>query len=99
MPTSLQGKIAVVTGSSRGLGRRVAERLAAQGARVALVARSAGALQEVAAAIHKAGGQALAIISDTTTPGAIDALVQQVHRRLGQPSILINAAGIFGPIQ
>ncbi|GAB2913084.1 3-oxoacyl-ACP reductase FabG [Paraburkholderia jirisanensis] len=94
----LNGKIAVVTGASRGLGRRVALRLARQGARVALLARSAAALEEVRAQMPDGGAQALCVPVDLSRVDAVAEVKEHIEARLGVPSILVNAAGIFGPI-
>lgn len=100
MAASLSGKIAVVTGSSRGIGRRVAVRLGANGAAVALVARGQAGLEETAAEIRSKGGQAAVFPADLSqsNPAAIAVLKAKIETTLGLPSILINAAGIFGPI-
>ena len=95
----LQGKIAVVTGAGRGIGRRAALRLAGCGLRVALVARSAAQLSETADAIARRGGEAVAMPADLADPASVSSLKAAVEDRLGQPSILINAAGVFGPIE
>jgi NAD(P)-dependent dehydrogenase (short-subunit alcohol dehydrogenase family) len=94
----LSGKVAVVTGASRGLGRRVAVRLAKQGAAVALLARSEASLRETAEQIARAGERSLAIPVDLGRPESIDVVKETIVRELGVPSILVNAAGIFGPI-
>ena len=99
MAGTLKGKVAVVTGASRGLGRQVALELAAQGAVVALVARGEAALKQVEAQLRQAGHQALAVPADVTQLRQVEALKEQVQGQLGVPTILINAAGIFGPIQ
>jgi NAD(P)-dependent dehydrogenase (short-subunit alcohol dehydrogenase family) len=99
MTPDLQGRIAVVTGASRGLGRCVAARLAACGARVALVARSAQQLRETAQAIQASGGVAHAFPSEIGNPAGMEALKARIETMLGPPAILVNAAGIFGPIQ
>ena len=96
--TILQGKIALITGASRGLGRHAALTLASQGMQVALVARSATALAETAQLIHNQGGIAHTFPTDLSNLASIDDLRQQVTEQLGVPSILINAAAIFGPI-
>ena len=95
----LAGRIAIVTGASRGLGRHAAQALAGQGAAVALVARSEAALREAVDEIEQAGGRALAIPGDVCDPPFVAAMRQQVLARLGPPTILLNAAAIFGPIQ
>lgn len=100
---NLNGKIAVVTGASRGLGQRVAFTLAAQGVRVALVARSQQQLNETVAQIEQQsgaqGGSGYAVVADVADPASALHIKEQVEKTLGVPSILVNGAGIFGPIQ
>ena len=95
----LNGKIAIVTGAGRGLGRAMALGLAQSGASVALAARSQHALAETAQAIRDHGGRAITVTTDVAQIEAVDQLKLQVLDALGVPSILINAAGVFGPIQ
>lgn len=99
MTQTLINKVAVVTGASRGIGRAVAVGLAQAGVKVALVARGAAQLAVTQSLIEQAGGTALALPSDMGQPAAVEAVKQQVLDQLGVPTILINAAGIFGPIQ
>ena len=87
---SLVGRVAVITGASKGLGRQMAESLAAAGAAVALVARSRSLLNEVAAGITAGGGKAEAIVADVAVADA----AERVSERLGTCDILINNAGI-----
>jgi NAD(P)-dependent dehydrogenase (short-subunit alcohol dehydrogenase family) len=100
MEANLNGRIAVVTGSSRGVGRRIAVRLGSHGATVALVARGQAGLEETAAEIRSKGGQAAVFPADLSqsNPAAIAALKTKIEAELGVPSILVNGAGIFGPI-
>lgn len=95
----LGGKIGIVTGASRGIGRRAAVRLAKLGVRVALVSRTADQLTETAAEIARNGGEAIVVPADVGTPASVASIKADVGSQLGAPSILINAAGIFGPIQ
>ncbi|MBX3012817.1 MAG: SDR family oxidoreductase [Caldilineaceae bacterium] len=99
MMQAWQGKIAVVTGASRGIGRAVAIGLAQQGVQVVLVARGVEQLQTTQAQIKAVGGTAWAVPADLGQPATVDALKAQLLAQVGTPSILINAAGVFGPIQ
>jgi NAD(P)-dependent dehydrogenase (short-subunit alcohol dehydrogenase family) len=102
----LSGRIAVVTGAGRGLGRGVALALAERGASVAAVARSADQLRKTveqagkggAAGKGGTGGRMIAFPTDVSRIEAVDHLKAAVAYELGVPSILVNAAGIFGPI-
>jgi NAD(P)-dependent dehydrogenase (short-subunit alcohol dehydrogenase family) len=91
---ALAGKIAVVTGGSEGLGRACAERLAAEGARVAICARRRDVLERAAGEIRtKTGSEVLARPADVTRAGDIGAFVGAVVDRLGGVDILVNNAG------
>lgn len=95
----LTGRIAVVTGAGRGLGRHIAVGLAAEGARVVLTARSQPQLEETAGLIWKASGEPLTHVADIGDPDGVARMRDRVLAELGPPGILVNAAGIFGPIQ
>lgn len=99
MNNQLQGKIAVVTGGGRGVGRCIALALAERGAQVALAARSGEQVRSVAQEIRDAGGVAHGIAADVSRPGSVQSLKEEVTAKLGVPAILVNAAGVFGPIQ
>ncbi|MBM3953091.1 MAG: 3-oxoacyl-[acyl-carrier-protein] reductase [Planctomycetota bacterium] len=90
----LTGQVAMVTGASQGIGRAIAETLAANGATVALVARSAAKLDEVAAAIRAAGGRAESFPCDVSKAADVAAVVEAVHAALGRIDILVNNAGV-----
>jgi NADP-dependent 3-hydroxy acid dehydrogenase YdfG len=90
----LSGKTALVTGASSGIGRGAAVALAAAGAQVALVARRAGRLAEVAAQIEAAGGKALARVADVTDEAAASGAVEDTVGHFGGLDILVNAAGM-----
>jgi len=99
MAGSLAGKVAVVTGGGRGVGRAVALALAREGVRVQVVARSAEQLAETVRLIEAEGGMADAVAADLTQPEAVFGVVKpRVEERWGPPQILVNAAGIFGPV-
>ena len=89
--SSLRGKTAVVTGASRGLGRRIAQALAAHGARVAMLARSSADLTAAAAEI---GSPAVAIECDVADPSSVKAAFAAVARQFGGMNLLINNAAI-----
>jgi 3-oxoacyl-[acyl-carrier protein] reductase len=90
----LGGQVALVTGASQGLGRAIAEVLAANGATVALVARSADKLADVAAGIVAGGGKAEAFPCDVMKAEAIQQVVDTVVEKLGRLDILVNNAGV-----
>ncbi|MEH6578976.1 MAG: 3-oxoacyl-ACP reductase family protein [Amphritea sp.] len=92
----LKGKVALVTGGSRGMGAAIARRLAYEGADVALTYNSSGdKANTVAAEIEQMGRKSLAIAADNSDPSAIQAAVEKTVAKLGQLDILINNAGIF----
>jgi NAD(P)-dependent dehydrogenase (short-subunit alcohol dehydrogenase family) len=93
----IQGQGALVTGASRGLGRALAEQLAARGARVALVAREVGPLRKVVAAIRAAGGEAHSIVGDVADKQATHAIAGQAQGLVGEIAIAIHNASTLGP--
>lgn len=90
----LAGRTAVVTGASRGLGRAIAVSLAAEGIRVALVARDATKLEEAAEEIRSAGGEAAVFSADLTSEVQVAQLERDVTERFGKVQILVNNAGV-----
>lgn len=96
-----EGKVAIVTGASSGIGRATAAMLARDGASVAVTARREDRLQEVVADIEAAGGAALAIAADLTDETDRKKIIDETVARFNQLDILVNAAGIiaFGTIE
>ena len=90
----LSGQVALVTGASQGIGRAIAETLAANGATVALVARNAERLAGVAEAIRSAGGKAGTFPCDVSKSDSVSAVVEAVVAALGRIDILVNNAGV-----
>lgn len=91
----LKGKTAVVTGGGRGIGRAVAIRYAEEGARVAVVARSAEEVEDTATTIREAGGEAHAVPADLRKAADIDRMTKECVAALGTVDILVNNACIF----
>lgn len=93
MPGPLAGGTAVVTGASRGIGRAIALRLAGAGAEVALWARDAQALRDVAAEIEAAGGRAQPIVCDVADSAAVERAAAQVRATMPPVATVVNNAG------
>jgi citronellol/citronellal dehydrogenase len=104
---SMDGRVAIVTGASRGIGQHIAEAFAAEGAAVALVARTVdtgtsrlpGSMTEVIARIRANGGWAEAIPTDLTRPEEVETVVARTEEKLGPVDTLVNNAGVnfYGP--
>ncbi|RAJ42235.1 NADP-dependent 3-hydroxy acid dehydrogenase YdfG [Kitasatospora sp. SolWspMP-SS2h] len=91
---ALNGRTAVVTGAASGIGEAIARQLAADGVRVALLARRADRLAALAAEL---GPRALAVAADVTDQGSVDAARRLVHDAFGRVDLLVNAAGVMLP--
>jgi NAD(P)-dependent dehydrogenase (short-subunit alcohol dehydrogenase family) len=92
--SNLGGRVALVTGGGRGIGREVALALAAEGARVAVTARTAGEIDAVVAEIRDANGEAVALTLDVSDPAAVRDVFGRVRERLGHVDVLVNNAGV-----
>jgi 3-oxoacyl-[acyl-carrier protein] reductase len=93
MDLQLKGKVAMVTGASRGLGRAMAQALATEGVRLSICARGAEALQQAATELKSRGAEVMAQAADVCDPAAIEAWTQATVNQFGGVDILINNAG------
>lgn len=94
----LRGQVALVTGSGRGIGRAIAEELAANGVAVAVLARTAHEIAETVNRIERAGGRAVALPADVTDATVVDRAFAEVERTLGPIDLLVNGVGALGPL-
>lgn len=91
---ALSGKVAVITGAGRGIGRATALKMAQEGADLVLVSRTTSELETLAAEIKSSGGRVLALPADVTDPHQVSQVVQQAVAAMGHLDILVNAAGV-----
>lgn len=96
-PPRLEGKVALVTGASRGIGEAISRRLAREGARVALSARDVEACRRITGEIEASGGEAMALRTDVTDSSSIRDTVAAVVSAWGKIDVLVNNAGVGGP--
>lgn len=95
----LEGRAAIVTGAGRGIGRAIANKFAAEGASIVLAARTAAEVDAAAEKIRGAGGKAVAIAADVAQAGDCERIVNAAQDAFGAVQILVNNAGIYGPVQ
>src|SRR5713226_1781754 len=102
MGKKLQGKVAIITGASRGIGKAIAELFAKEGGKVVCSARTLkegehpleGSLETTVAGIRKAGGEATAVTCDVSTEADCEKLVAETHRIYGPVDVLVNNAAL-----
>jgi NAD(P)-dependent dehydrogenase (short-subunit alcohol dehydrogenase family) len=94
----LKGKVAIVTGGGRGIGRAIAQRFTAEGAAVLLAARTAAQLEQTVKEIGSAGGRAASVTADVTLEEDAARIVHAEREQFGRVDILVNNAGIYGPV-
>ncbi|HKX16845.1 MAG TPA: glucose 1-dehydrogenase [bacterium] len=92
--TTLQGKVAIVTGAARGIGRAIAVRFGAEGAHVVVNDLAQAGAEAVAAEITRGGGSAVAAAADVSVPAEVDGLIETAVRRFGTIDVLVNNAGL-----
>jgi NAD(P)-dependent dehydrogenase (short-subunit alcohol dehydrogenase family) len=93
----MAGRVAFVTGASRGIGEAIGRRFALEGARVALTARDELACQRIAEDVGRAGGEAIALSCDVTLPVSVSNAIASVVAKWGHIDVLVNNAGLGGP--
>ena len=98
MMGNLDGRVALVTGAGRGIGAEIAVGLARRGARVAIVARTASQLDQIAATVTAADGTALALTADLGDEAQTDGALRRARSELGEIELLINNAAVVGPL-
>jgi NAD(P)-dependent dehydrogenase (short-subunit alcohol dehydrogenase family) len=94
----VRGTVAVITGGGRGIGEAVALAFAGEGATVVLAARTASELAQVGAKVRAAGGIAMTVPTDVSSPADVSRLMQGTVDVYGRVDVLVNAAGIIGPV-
>src|SRR5262245_52379516 len=94
----LTGQVAIVTGGGRGIGKAIALGLAKAGCSVAVVARAHDQLAETVKQVTQPGSRAISVTADDSDPDAVQKMVLEVEETLGSVDLLVNNAGLAGPI-
>ena len=96
---SIQNKVAIVTGSGKGIGQAIAERYGREGAKVVVADINAEGCQSVASGINAAGGTAIAVATDISDEASVDALFAKTVAEFGTVDVLVNNAGLISPMK
>ena len=94
----LKGKVAIITGGGKGIGKSISLIFASEGASIVVAARSLPALESVVSQIKDQGGQAMAVQTDITVEKQVEEMVAETIRRFGRIDVLVNNSGTIGPI-
>jgi len=94
----LRGKVAIITGASKGIGRVIAETFASEGCNLTIASRNFDEISETARALEKYGGEILPIQCDVSNSAEVEEMVKKTVEKFGKIDILVNNAGIYGPI-
>ena len=94
----LKGRVAIVTGGGRGIGRAIAKKFAAQGASLVVSARTESEIEQVAREIQDAGGKAASVVGDVSREADCEKIVHEARKAFGTVHILVNNAGLLGPV-
>lgn len=95
----LKGQVAVVTGAGRGIGRAIADRFAAEGASVVVTARTASEVEAAAEQLRSRGARAVSVVADVGEEPDCARILEMTRREFGSVHVLVNNAGIFGPVK
>jgi NAD(P)-dependent dehydrogenase (short-subunit alcohol dehydrogenase family) len=98
MAVQLQGRVTIVTGAGRGIGQAIALAFGAEGGQVVCAARTAAEIEATARRIQEGGGQAIAVVADVTNWGSVQGLVERAVAAYGTVDVLVNDAGMMGPV-
>ncbi|OGW44939.1 MAG: hypothetical protein A2Y66_02075 [Nitrospirae bacterium RBG_13_41_22] len=98
MEPLLKDRVAIITGAGRGIGRAIALAFAREGTRLFLAARTEPELAETATGCHEAGGTARVVVTDVSNWNQVQRLINTAIQQAGQVDILVNSAGVYGPI-